>query len=1063
MVNGHKLTYIEKSFKLERINFKIMICRTLKKASSFVCKSSLFAVLIFTMSACNDEFSLKETDYNQKKTRTDQALEVWDGSIANEFNGGDGTAESPYLIANGRQLARFAAIVNGTNGLTSKTDICGKLTENILLNDTTDWKNWEETIPEGINEWTPIGNGYYNGFTGTLDGDGHTVNGIYINKTGEVTYMALIGYSKTNAVIKNLGVANGYIKAYGQVAGICGNNAGAKIINCHNGATIIGSIHTGGIAGNIYDNSLIEKCYNTGHVFTTEGYAGGICATISRDSEVRNCYNTGYILSDNNPVGGITGNTESSIINCYNTGDIRGGEAFVAAVGGIFGSTSFIHETSTVPTITNCYNTGNISGDKNVGGIGGSFSGFEMIENSQKVTISNCFNTGNVTGNESVGSLCGSVMADMSPCGIENCYYLSKDGVEAVGSQYIHNPGNDEYVTISIDATAKDEAQFKSGEVAYLLQGEQTEHVWGQAIGEENIPILGGKKVFLSGDGSYKNMVIEGEAYVISSAEELYMFASMANENPKINGKLTADIVLNSDAENYMTWGDNPPANQWTPINMYAGMFDGQGHNIKGLYLKGTDKTDATHYPIGLFASLNGGTVQNLGVIQSFFIFSIYDNLGGIVGKMYNGTVRNCFNTSAFKLISKTYPEINDGDYTFSDNMGSGGIVGVVNYDREGNWENNNCIIEKCFFDGKAAGEFYTHPEEFGAIVGGMFGHGIERDCFFLEREYNWCWGGRAMREEQFNNGEVAYRLGEGWGQTIGEDYYPVLTNEKSKKVYEYTAYTASSNVAGKGYFNNGDNIKLTAYGPNTLAFVENPEADKVTGDNVILKNVSGVYSCKSFVITDGANFYTPFDFTAETATFKRTPKVWAQKNSNGSGWETICVPFNGSLYADGNKLQPVDRTSNNGNYWLRNLTGFEAPNTLLFTSPETVDGDMIKAGVPYLIALPGSSFGGESLEGKNITIVGKNVAINNSRNPIEVGDGLFIFTSEYTETATNNFHYRLNSELNEGSSAGDLFKACAGGKSIPFRCRIEVNGLNIGGAASRSGSSLPQVLRIGQ
>ena len=76
--------------------------------------------------------------------------------------------------------------------------------------------------------------------------------------------------------------------------------------------------------------------------------------------------------------------------------------------------------------------------------------------------------------------------------------------------------------------------------------------------------------------------------------------------------------------------------------------------------------------------------------------------------------------------------------------------------------------------------------------------------------------------------------------------------------------------------------------------------------------------------------------FTATNATYTRRPSVWAKNDGSGSGWETICLPFSGTLYAGEEAKKPVDVASNNGAYWLRSLTGFETPNTLIFASPAT-------------------------------------------------------------------------------------------------------------------------------
>ena len=102
-----------------------------------------------------------------------QAQNVWDGTVAENFAGGNGTAEDPYQIADGAQLAKLAQDVNGGNNYAGTYFV---LTADIVLNNTEGWESWESTAP--ANSWTPIGSDA-NPFTGTLDGDGHSVSGIY--------------------------------------------------------------------------------------------------------------------------------------------------------------------------------------------------------------------------------------------------------------------------------------------------------------------------------------------------------------------------------------------------------------------------------------------------------------------------------------------------------------------------------------------------------------------------------------------------------------------------------------------------------------------------------------------------------------------------------------------------------------------------------------------------------------------------------------------------------------------------------------------------------------------
>ena len=155
------------------------------KTTVNIFRTLLLAVLTLTFGACGEDSLLAELGLDgQTSTKVDGAGEVWDGTVAENFAGGSGTVEDPYQIANGAQLAHFASMVNG-----GQTGINGKLTADILLNDISNWENWNEST-EGLNSWTPIGS-EANPFTGTLDGDGHSVSGIYINSTAN--YQGLVG------------------------------------------------------------------------------------------------------------------------------------------------------------------------------------------------------------------------------------------------------------------------------------------------------------------------------------------------------------------------------------------------------------------------------------------------------------------------------------------------------------------------------------------------------------------------------------------------------------------------------------------------------------------------------------------------------------------------------------------------------------------------------------------------------------------------------------------------------------------------------------------------------
>ena len=129
---------------------------------------------------------------------------------------------------------------------------------------------------------------YADEFTGTFDGDGHTVtldgttNGVFVS-------------TAASAVIQNLGV-KGTVSGGEKIAGVVGMNAGT-IENCKNAADITSdSRYVGGIAGQ--NKGTIQSCYNIGRITssrTRNVNLGGITGSVEKDALVEKCYNVGNI------------------------------------------------------------------------------------------------------------------------------------------------------------------------------------------------------------------------------------------------------------------------------------------------------------------------------------------------------------------------------------------------------------------------------------------------------------------------------------------------------------------------------------------------------------------------------------------------------------------------------------------------------------------------------------------------------------------------------------------------------------------------------------------------
>ena len=280
---------------------------------------------------------------------------------------------------------------------------------------------------------------------------------------------------------------------------------------------------------------------------------------------------------------------------------------------GLFG---YVSKFSNPATIKNLGVFGEFSGGEYVGGIAG------YSENSE---ITNCFFIGTVSGTNTNGIANGDT--------IENCYFQSD----------------------STDINARTEKQFKSGEVAELLnmlQNGGTQEVWGQTIGADAYPcaLTSDNKVIRDytnlGWHNHTNGTTEDNCpncvktpkqengvYQISTIQELYWFSAYVNNtDSSIKAELANNITVNEDisAQNRIIW---TPAG--TISKPFTGTFDGKGHIISGLV-----KENSTE-PVGLFGVIGSGAeVSNVGVVNC--IFSSTADAGGIAG-INEGTITDSY------------------------------------------------------------------------------------------------------------------------------------------------------------------------------------------------------------------------------------------------------------------------------------------------------------------------------------------------------------------------------------------------------------------------------------
>ena len=230
---------------------------------------------------------------------------------------GSGTETDPYQISTADQLKLFRDIVNGSNGQTQNRGAYAVLTTNIDLNNEP---------------WTPIGPDRDSAYTGTFDGQGHTVKNLSVTVNVQPGRAGLFGCVK-DGTIRKLTVAGSVSCTANQ--GWCGGIAGyamdETIENCASLCTVSCTgidARVGGIVGLVDYNSrtlIIRDCYNigkiTGRSDNGSGDAGGICG-FYMNGKISNCYNVGEITGSGYVSKiAVSAYNDSRPTNCYYLSD----------------------------------------------------------------------------------------------------------------------------------------------------------------------------------------------------------------------------------------------------------------------------------------------------------------------------------------------------------------------------------------------------------------------------------------------------------------------------------------------------------------------------------------------------------------------------------------------------------------------------------------------------------------------------------------------------------------------------------------------------------------------
>ena len=373
--------------------------------------------------------------------------DAWDGETVTQPEQKDGV----YQIGTPAELAWLAKSINDNTLSASAKAV---LTADIDL---------------GYCEWTPIGQTSGRAYRGSLDGQGHTVSGLYISKAGS-GYAGLIGLAYGGTKVSNLTVRGEIALAdVGKVSvgGVAADVSAGEFENCVSDVkiTITGltnsNANLGGFTGVASATSFTDcrfegsiTCQYTGSGYLGRGYSsysggalGGFIGLV-KYTTLERCVNSGDVtVNKASGVGGIagriyaSGDDETRLHECLNTGHISNDVNFVigtgewpaGGIGGIVGVTDGMGGSLLIDT---CYNTGVISGGIIAGGILGGESGSygkTTSTGSEKLVVKNCYNAGVLdTGTkvDHIGTLAGFPI-DGRYC--DNLYVLSGTARAALG------------------------------------------------------------------------------------------------------------------------------------------------------------------------------------------------------------------------------------------------------------------------------------------------------------------------------------------------------------------------------------------------------------------------------------------------------------------------------------------------------------------------------------------------------------------------------------------------------------------------------------------------------
>lgn len=644
----------------------------------------------------------------------------------------------------------------------------------------------------GESTYNTIGSGD-TAFTGTFDGDGHTIVGLQA-KGG------IFGKLGSGAVVKNINIASSVftgintgdsvgavaaennggsisgISSYGNtikgsggvIGGLVGKNYGA-ISNSADQSTVIAGAGTvaGGIAGvngtnagigGTIDNVQSNSAVTTG-VLDENQYASNLGGIVGKNEMLLNKYNINNVSAhgitgktgNTQTSGGIVGTNEGRISNAYNESIIHGSEN----IGGVAGKNVTQASNSNMAELNDVANAVEIIGDAGSQNVGG------LVGMQDHATTNQGRNTGAITGCTNVGGMVGYNTADSYLKNLENSPQATITGITYVGGIAGVNEGK-----ISADNQLN------------LVNS-------GKIYGWKNVGGIAGKN-----SGKIDNVNSNINLYVIDETTRNALKGTAGiDANAQFFGGVTGEnvgIITNAtnrarvDAAQASYVGGIVGKN--TSDGDKVGQLLGMGNSNEGLVI-------GKNYVGGVIGknevAITGTAEQSVGIVNSGTVIALAGGAGGIIGE-------NSANITHVIMTNEGEVHGNASDPGSREENGTGGIIGV---NADGAIITNSSLMNRV--NGNVSGV---------ANVGGIIGinHGIITGGRDANNNY--------YKYQIYNNGTIQAGSYKATNGTItafaGENIGGLLGNNSGTLTAGYNTGVVkagqSSNVGGIAGTNSG-------------------------------------------------------------------------------------------------------------------------------------------------------------------------------------------------------------------------------------------------------------------